>query len=385
MRQYPKAVPNYPTSTYITGVDISREVYHTAIGDMWPLTWGYDDNIYAAAGDNRGSPMNIWRIWGLPERDVRGHSHDWTSDIINDFPLDPLELFSKHPVPGANLTRGIKPSGLLDIDGTLFMAVETMNYGEDNDFTRRKNLTGFIISSYDYGKTWNKELTPIDFFTGRLASCHFLQFGAGYRNSRDEYVYAYFPGADDGCSYWRNGDYALLGRVLLDCEAYGKTTQDIVRNKYDMLIREAWEFYAGMDSSGTPIWDHDDTRAQPVFRYEGMTGENHVSYNSGIGRYIMGNYSFIDESLNPSPYHNMEQKDDIRSQLTLFEASEPWGPWSLFYRDDNWGAIAGYQPSFPTKWMYDEGKRIYMVYSGIADDYNFSVQKLILTIDETKR
>jgi len=57
---------------------------------------------------------------------------------------------------------------------------------------------------------------PTDFFTGRLASCHFLQFGRGYVGARDEFVYGYFPSADDGKSYWENGDYLLLGRVHRD-------------------------------------------------------------------------------------------------------------------------------------------------------------------------
>ncbi len=61
------------------------------------------------------------------------------------------------------------------------------------------------------------------------------------------------------------------------------------------------------------------------------------SYNSGLGRYLLGNYAFIDENGKPRPYHQGPFPDScMRSQLTLFEAPEPWGPWSLFHVDDDW-------------------------------------------------
>ena len=377
--------PGYPESDLITGAEIERYAYHTAIGDMWPLTWGNDNNIYAAAGDNRGSPMNFWRIAGAPERNVRAHSHDWMADIVNDHPVDPLTYFAGNYAAGADRTRGLKPAGLLDIDGTVFMAIETMNYGDERS-PRRRNLTGFIASTNDYGVSFNAALTPVDFFTGRLASCHFLQFGMGYRDSRDAYVYAYFQASDDGCSYFSNNDYMLLARVRLDSEGRGGSAHDILRNKYDLTDRGAWEFYAG-EKNGEVIWEGDDSSAAPVFKYKQMTGENQVCYNAGLNRYILGNYSFIDGFGDPFLYYGADKNlldsrgitgENIRSQLTLFEAPEPWGPWSIFYRDDHWGETANYQPVFPTKWILDGGRTMFMVSSGTPGDYNFAVRKMTL-------
>ena len=94
----------------------------------------------------------------------------------------------------------------------------------------------------------------------------------------------------------------------------------------------------------------------------------------------MGNYSFIDDELNPRPIHQMEYPESSISQLTLYEAPEPWGPWKLFYRDDDWGTYGDYQPNFPTKWMTDDGHLMYMVSSGSWDDYNFVVQKVALKL-----
>jgi len=357
-----KAISPYPKSNYIVEVHMDKYRYHQGVGDMWPITWGADDNLYGAAGDNRGSPMNFWRIKGAPNLNHKSHQNDWILDVIDDLPIDP-KIYCTDPRVDPNW--GVKPAGLLDIDGTLYFAVELHNYGTDESFKRQTNIYGFIITSNDYGKTWNREATPTNFFTGRLASCHFLQFGRGYEGARDNYVYAYFPAADDGNSYWENGDYLLLGKVP----------------KEKILQRDAWEFYIGLDKNGKPIWSKDDNLAIPVFRYDKMCGEDHVVYNVGIGRYILGNYGFVDDNLIPRPNHQgIWPECAYRSQLTLFEAPEPWGPWSLFYQDDNWGTYGDYQPNFPTKWMYNDGRVMFMVSSGTYDDYCFVVQKVTLKI-----
>ena len=94
----------------------------------------------------------------------------------------------------------------------------------------------------------------------------------------------------------------------------------------------------------------------------------------------MGNYSFIDEELHPRPIHQMGYPESHISQLTLYEAPEPWGPWKLFHRDDDWGTYGDYQPNFPTQWMTEDGRIMYLVSSGSWDDYNLTVQKMAVKI-----
>ena len=322
---------------------------------MWPVTWAADDFLYGGAGDNSGSPMNFWKIHGKD-----GGPWSVMVELVDNMPIDP-EVYCQRPRVDKN--RGVKPASLLGMDGILYFAVELHNYGEDPAFNRQCNISSWIITTKDWGKTWNREATPLEFFTGRLASPHFLQFGKDYAGARDEYVYAYFPAGEDGKSYWCNGDFLLLGRVL----------------RKRLLVRDAWEFCAGKDVSGNPVWDRDGNKAKPVFEYRRMTGENHVSYNRGLKRYLMGNYSFINkDTLEPRPYHQKWPESTWPSQLALFEAPEPWGPWSLFHVDDNWGTYGDYQPSFPTKWMSEDGRTVYIVSAGSFDDYNFTVQKVTL-------
>jgi len=359
----PAPSPSNPWSCYITGVTMDRFRCHRADGDMWPITWADDDNLYGAAGDNSGSPMNFWRIKEGPKASFLGTGWGVSLELIDNKPIDPKIYCQK---PNIDPRFGVKPASLLSMNGVLYFAVELHNYGDNPQFNRQHNINAWIITSNDYGKTWNREATPVDFFTGRLASPHFIQFGKDYQGARDSYIYASFPTADDGNSYWENGDHLLLGRVP----------------KYDILKREAWEFCTGFQLEGEPIWGSDEQRAIPLFHYPRMTGENHISYNPGIQRYLMGNYGFLDEDGQPRPYHATGKwpYSALRSQLTLFEAPEPWGPWSLFYQDDNWGTYGDYQPSFPTKWMSEDGRTMLMVSSGSFDDYNFTLQKVTLTI-----
>ena len=352
-----------PRSRYIAHAKFSKHRQHYGSGDMWPMTWAADDHLYAAAGDNMGSPMNFWRIEG----------DRWSPAVwhMDNLPVDPSKYCDSPPSDPVN---GIKPAGLLSVNGILYFAVEAMHYGENPAFNRQRNLHGWIVTSTNFGKTWNREATPTHFFTGRLSSCHFLQFGRDYAGARDAYVYAYFSGADDGNSYWENGDYILLGRVPSD----------------RILERQSWEFCTAINADNKPDWSPDDSRAVPVFRYPRMTGENHVSYCAFLGRYLMGNYSFTDEYGRPRPYHQQVidewngklQNARAPSQLTLFESPTPWGPWSLFHREDDWGQIGDYQPVFPTKWMSKEGNELWMVSSGSREDYNFTTQKLNLELDE---
>ena len=353
--------PDYPKSSFIKKVEFGKMRLHKGDGDMWPMTWAADDHYYGAAGDNSGSPMNLWRIEDHPDKCVWGPKPFLF--LVDNLPMDPKVYCQK---PNVNHEWGIKPAGLLSVNGILYFAVELMNFGDNPAFNRQHNINSWIITSTDFGKTWNREATLETFFTGRLASPHFLQFGRDYEGARDEYVYAYFPCTDDGNSYWCNGDHILLGRV----------------HKDKILEREAWEFYTGDNKNNEASWGKDESKVKPVFSYPLMTGENHVSYNKGLRRYIMGNFSFMDRKGRPRPYHQKpgNSDDDSRfpSQLTIFEAPEPWGPWSMFYQDDNWGTHGDYQPNFPTKWMGEDGKTMWMVSSGTDDDYNFTLQKMTL-------
>ncbi len=68
-----EALPSYGKSGTVMGMSFTGPERIIGTGDMWPLTWADDDNIYAAAGDNSGfldhfQPMNFWKVEGTPPR-----------------------------------------------------------------------------------------------------------------------------------------------------------------------------------------------------------------------------------------------------------------------------------------------------------------------------
>jgi len=351
----PIPVPPYPASKTILNARLTW-LKRTAIGDMWPQTWAADGRIYAGAGDNRPapdmpwSPMNLWSADGDDPQNP-------TVELVNNFPVNPARYAKGE---GVHRFLGIKPAGLIHLNGILYMAVENMNYGELPIFNRQRNTNGWIVTSRDYGKTWDCDATPQDFFTGRLASCHFLQAGRGDKCVIDGYVWAYFPcGMDSDDSWWCNGDRMLLGRVKPE----------------HILERTAWEFLCGYDKEGKPWFFGDIANPKPVFCYPRFCGENHVSYNPYIKRYILANYAFYNpETGEPRPYHTLPICEYV-TQLSLYEAEQPWGPWHLFLREDDW-LCGGYQPSFPVKWMARDGRSMTMLGSGNHSDYCFATQGL---------
>lgn len=63
---------------------------------MWPVTWAADGNLYAAAGDNSGSPMNFWKIVFL---DAEGNPRPYHQAWPDSSKRSQLTLF-EHLNPG---------------------------------------------------------------------------------------------------------------------------------------------------------------------------------------------------------------------------------------------------------------------------------------------
>jgi len=61
----------------------------------------------------------------------------------------------------------------------------------------------------------------------------------------------------------------------------------------------------------------------------------------------------------------------------IYDAPEPWGPWTTVFYTDNWDVGPGETSSFPTKWMSANGTTIHLVFSG---DDTFAVRKADLKV-----
>jgi hypothetical protein len=74
-----------------------------------------------------------------------------------------------------------------------------------------------------------------------------------------------------------------------------------------------------------------------------------VSYHPGLKRYLLCQTG-VDGKL--------------RVGFGLYDAPEPWGPWTTVFRADEWDVPPGETCSLPAKWMSDDGKTVHLVFSG---------------------
>jgi hypothetical protein len=65
----------------------------------------------------------------------------------------------------------------------------------------------------------------------------------------------------------------------------------------------------------------------------------------------------------------------------IYDAPQPWGPWYTSFFTETWDVNTGEYLSFPTKWISNDGKTLYLVFSG---DDSFSVRKAKLITDENR-
>jgi CubicO group peptidase (beta-lactamase class C family) len=282
--------------------------------DNWPLTWGDDNALYTAYGDGRGFEpfvsrklsLGFARLVGSPEcfegENIRSATGEQTGDGV----------------------QGKKASGLLMVDGVLYLWARNARNAQ-------------LAWSSDHARTW----TWCDWrFETSFGCPTFLNFGKNYAGARDDYVYIYSPDTE---SAYHAADGMVLARV-----AKGRITE-----------RAAYEFYRGMSLEDAPLWTTSITERRAVFRYPERCGRSTISYNAGLGRYLL---------CQTLPGGDAR----FRGGFGIYDAPQPWGPWTTAYFSAAWDTGPGETGSLPTKWMSTDGKTIHLVFSG---DDCFSVRR----------
>jgi CubicO group peptidase (beta-lactamase class C family) len=222
---------------------------------------------------------------------------------------------------------GPKASGMLMVDGVLYMWVRNVGNSQ-------------LAWSEDRGKTWVWGFR----FQESFGCPTFLNFGRNYQGARDEFVYTY---SVDGPSCYESCAELVMARVQ--------------RTK----IRDAgaYEFFQGMDAEQRSMWTEDIHERRPVFAYRGQRAD--VVYHPGIKRYLL----FLGFGLYGGGWG-------------IFEAPEPWGPWSTAFVTENWGLGDTHSYRLPTKWIEPDSDDMYLVFSGKeheGTDYDaFCVRRLTL-------
>jgi hypothetical protein len=121
-------------------------------------------------------------------------------------------------------------------------------------------------------------------------------------------------------------------------------------HKEHVLERARYQFWMGTTLDGSsPLWTSDETIAQPVFEHALMTSVQQANYVPALDRYVFANWAWISYDGYPRPDHTADERNGRtghqRTQLSLVEGPTPWGPFSVFLRDDNWaggdGSVGG--------------------------------------------
>jgi CubicO group peptidase (beta-lactamase class C family) len=319
-----RAAP-YPQSKLISRVEWAPKdtiVRKAKGGDNWPLTWADDGNLYTAYGDANGFEpflkeklsMGLVRVEGTPI-DFRG------------FNIRSAAFETKGEGP-----RGRKASGMLMVDGVLYVLVRNANNSQ-------------LGWSSDHGQTW----TWSDWKFEKSFGCPtFLNFGKNYAGARDEFVYIY---SHDSDSAYEPADGVVLARV----------PQKRIKEQ------AAYEFFHDVYASGRPIWTNLIGECGWAFSNPGGCYRMSVSYNAGLKRYLICQIV-------------ADKSRDTRFQggFGIYESPEPWGPWATVYYTNDWDVGPGETNSLPTKWMSADGTTVHLVFSG---DDHFSVRKAKLIVN----
>src|SRR5581483_2783336 len=190
--------------------------------------------------------------------------------------------------------------------------------------------------SSDFSRSW--QLASWSWSSREFAPSTMLNFGKDYAGARDEFLYFY------GGS-WGESQNVYLIRV----------------HKGRVKDRDAYEFFHGLDNDQQPTWASAIDQDRPVFTDKNLLNEMNgasktsVTYNPGVGRYLL-----------TIPHGGMDK-------LGIFDAPEPWGPWTTVVYDDNWPGVPldvehfiawtqgapgdqeGLLYVFPSKWISQDG------------------------------
>lgn len=321
-------MPPYPYSNLIKKVQFAPipSIIRKAMGsDNWPITWADDNHQYTAYGDGWGFEPKIRSKLSLGFAKIIGSPKDFQG----------VNIRATSGEAKGDGKQGPKASGMLMVDGLLYMWIRNLENSQ-------------LAWSADRGKTWEWGFR----FETSFGSPSFLNFGKNYQDARDEYVYIY---SQDGPSAYESDDHLVLARVPKD----------------KIRVRSAYEFFSQLNDVGQPSWTKDIKQRGAVFSHFGKCQRVDTVYNPGLKRFLMAlGFNF-------------------EGGWGIFDAPNPWGPWTTVFYTEKWdlGKTHGYR--LPSKWISDNGKTMYLVFSGIANqDVNydaFCVRKLTLEVREQEQ
>jgi hypothetical protein len=144
----------------------------------------------------------------------------------------------------------------------------------------------------------------------------------------------------------------------------------LARVSQDQLrLRTAYEFFVRLDAQGQPIWSKEIKERGAVFAHPGHCYRSGITYNAPLKRYLW--VQILPQSRHP-------KGPRFQGGFGIYDAPEPWGPWTTVYFTEDWDVGPGETGSFPTKWMSSNGKSLSYVFSG-EDSFSIRPATLVLS------
>ena len=338
----------YPQSNYITGVWFNDSSIRTEApgSDNWPITWAANDKLYTTWGDGGGfGGTNDFGRVSLGVGRVEGNKNNYYGVNIAG------GANNSNPAPFEG-----KSEGILALDNRLYMW--RAGWASDDsafDFSQ-------LWRSDNLGASWN--FTGVEFTRlgnspdfsypdNGFFSPAFAQYGRGYADARDNYVYMYAPEVID-VGHW---NVQKPGRISLT-----RVHRNNIENKW------AYEFFAGLNAQDEPMWTNNISYREPVWEDTiGGAHRNAVSYNAPLNRYFL-----------------TTMNEDRDGRIGIYEAPNPWGPWSTVLVEENswrWGSKVVVF-TFVNKWLSGDGRDFVIAYtrndSWATIEGHFSVNPTVL-------
>jgi hypothetical protein len=267
-------------------------------GDLWMSTWADDDCLYSGWGDGAGvGGGTTWSDCGIAR----------LTGSLPRLAAEEMCFLAPTEAPAVN----DKPSSLLALGERLVGAFHSplgdawigyLAYSDD------RGATWARVGFREEGDPWLAGGSPWVRDTNSPFRClFFINMGQDYSLNGDGTVYALGIGTE-----WAWSGPVRLARVRLEA----------------VLDYSAYEYFAGTAEDGSPRWSREEREAAALPGVR-TSEQGSAMYHPGIGRYL------------------------FLTARALYDAPEPWGPWTYA---GSWGGASaplrwqgGYQPGIVSK------------------------------------
>jgi hypothetical protein len=327
-------------------------------GDTWYPSWAADGRLYSPWTDGK-----CWRLDGgydrsISDEEVVGVAQTGHAVMEGDDPMH-LKVYSLGvTTASAKPYGGRYPGGSLLYNDVWYYGTyclspkgQTPYGGKLYNWPWLGPFVGFRYST-DQGRTWKESPhtpekplfgeTGVNGYPVKIGSPHFVDFGRNMEYSPDGKAYLVAHGGDTADTQWRfwnqswiTGDHVYLLRVT-----------PTIANMNDS---GKYEFYAGKDDQGLPVWTHDFRKIKPLLSWNNSMGCVTVTYNAPLKRYFM---SITDGGNTVAKMHTY-----------VLESDRIAGEWKLVTYMRDFGEQA-YFVNIPSKFISEDGLTAWLMYSG---------------------